>query len=113
VASDDEDVTELLAVLRRGLDDLRSREDTPAKFKAASRLAEGLRQFGEEAAAMRRDVVTAIRENEKLKLRPLADRVGISTTRLHQLIKAGEKDPKETPDVRTDERDGGGLAGSG
>ena len=93
--SDDEDVTALLAVLRTGLDGLRSREDTPAKFKAASRLAEGLRELAEEAAALRRDVVIAIRENEQLKLRPLAGRIGISTTRLHQLIKAGEKDPKE------------------
>ena len=92
--SDDEDVTVLLAALRKGLDELRSREDTPAKFKAASQLAEGLREFADEAAALRRDIVIAIRENEKLKLRPLAGRIGISTTRLHQLIKAGEKEQK-------------------
>ena len=88
-------MTALLAALRQGMHALRSRDDTPAKFKAASQLAEGLREFAEEAATLRRDVVIAIRENEKLKLRPLAGRVGISTTRLHQLIKAGEKDQKE------------------
>jgi hypothetical protein len=99
VDSDDEDVTALLEALRKGLDGIRSREDTPAKFKAASQFAEGLREFADEVAALRRDVVIAIRENEKLKLRPLAGRVGISTTRLHQLIKAGEKDQKgDLPD---------------
>lgn len=90
--SDDEDVTALLEALRKGLDSLRSRDDDAAKFKAASQLAEGLREFADETAALRRDIVIAIRENEKLKLRPLAGRVGISTTRLHQLINADKKD---------------------
>jgi hypothetical protein len=98
VDSDDEDVTTLLAALRKGLDAIRSRDNDPAKFKAASELAEGLRELADEAAALRRDIVIAIRERDKLKLRPLADRVGISTTRLHQLIKAGVKDQKEVPD---------------
>lgn len=109
--SDDEDVTALLAALRKDLDALRARPDNPAKFAAVSQLAEGLRELADEASALRRDVVIAIRERDKLTLRPLAGRIGISTTRLHQLIHAGDKDPKELPDG-TDEHRGGGVAGS-
>ncbi len=81
-----------LAAVDAGIDALRSRDDTQEKFKAFGELAEGLRARSEGASAERREVVIRIRENEKLTLRPLADRVGISATRLHQLIHGGKKD---------------------
>ena len=90
----DEDVTAALAAVDATLDALRARDDTQGKFKAFGDLAEGLRARSEGASAERREVVIRIRENEKLSLRPLAGRVGISATRLHQLIHAGDKDRK-------------------
>ncbi len=81
-----------LAAARAAFDSIRSREDDPAKFRAVSQLADGFHQLGNEASAERRGVVTRYRDREKLKLAPLADQVGMSTTRLHQLITATKKE---------------------
>lgn len=92
----DAEVTAALEAVDATLDALRSRDDTQGKFKAFSDFAEGLRARWEAASVERREVVTRIRDKEKLTLAPLADRVGISKTRLHQLINAGKKE-RETP----------------
>jgi len=81
-----------LAAARAAFDSIRSRYDDPAKFRAVGELAEGLRKLSEDASAERREVITRIRERDKLKLAPLADQVGMSTTRLHQLITATKKE---------------------
>jgi 8-oxo-dGTP pyrophosphatase MutT (NUDIX family) len=91
VDGDDPDVTAALAAVDAALDVLRSRDDDQAKFKAFGDFAEGLRARSEGASAERREVVTRIRDKEKLTLAPLAGRVGISKTRLHQLVNAGKK----------------------
>jgi len=88
----DDEVDAALAAARAAFDSIRSREDDPAKFRAVSQLADGFHQLGNEASAERRGVVTRYRDREKLKLAPLADQVGMSTTRLHQLITATKKE---------------------
>jgi hypothetical protein len=92
VEDGDPEVTAALAAARTAFDSVRSRDDDPAKFKAVSELAEGFRKLWEEASAERREVVTRIRERGKLALAPLAERVGMSKTRLHQLITATKKE---------------------
>jgi hypothetical protein len=92
VEDGDPEVAAALAAARTAFDSIRSRDDDPAKFRAVSQLADGLHQLGNEASAERRGVVTRYRDREKLKLAPLADQVGMSTTRLHQLISATKKE---------------------
>jgi len=86
------------------LDAISARDDTRSKFKAFSDLAEGLRTRADTASTGRRNMAVRIREDEKLKLRPLADELGISTTRLHQLIHPEKKDRKKgQADARADD----------
>ncbi|HET9974889.1 MAG TPA: hypothetical protein VFQ68_42120 [Streptosporangiaceae bacterium] len=94
---DDEEVAAVLAAARAGFDAIRARDDDPAKFKAVSELAEGFRKLWEQASVERREVVTRIRDKGRLALAPLAQRVGMSKTRLHQLISAdkGREHAKE------------------
>lgn len=89
---DDPEVTAALAAARATLDSVRSRDDDPAKFRAVSALAEGFRKLWEDASTERREVITRIRDKGKLALAPLAERVGMSKTRLHQLITAAKKE---------------------
>jgi hypothetical protein len=88
----DEEVDAALAAARAAFDSIRSRDDDPAKFRAVTQLADGFHRLGDEASAERRGVVTRYRDREQLKLAPLADQVGMSTTRLHQLISATKKE---------------------
>ena len=88
-----------LEAVDAALDSISERDDGQPKFEAASRLTEWLAERGERAAALRRQIITAIRDKEQLKLRALADRVGMSTTRLHQLISGGKKDRKDDGDA--------------
>jgi hypothetical protein len=92
VEGGDEEVDAALAAARAAFDSIRSRDDDPAKFRAVTQLADGFRRLGDEASAERRGVVTRYRDREQLKLAPLADEVGMSTTRLHQLISATKKE---------------------
>jgi hypothetical protein len=92
VEDGDPEVAAALAAAQAAFDSIRSRDDDPAKFKAVSEFAEGFRNLGDQAAAERREVVTRIRDKGKLKLAPLAEQVGMSTTRLHQLITATKKE---------------------
>lgn len=84
-----------MAAASAALDSIRSRDDDPAKFKAVSQLAEGFRKLWEDASAERREVVTRIRDKGKLALAPLAERVGMSKTRLYQLITASKKEDSD------------------
>ena len=93
--SGDAEVNAALAAARAAFDSIRSRADDPAKFKAVTQLADGLHELGDEASAERRGVVTRYRDREQLKLAPLADEVGMSTTRLHQLISATKKEARD------------------
>jgi hypothetical protein len=88
----DDEVNAALTAARAVFDSIRSRADDPAKFRAAGELAEGFRKLSEDASAERREVVARIRERDQLKLAPLAERLGMSTTRLHQLITATKKE---------------------
>lgn len=88
----DDEVNAALAAARAAFDSIRSRDDDPAKFRAVTQLADGLHGLGNEASAERREVVNRIRDRDKLKLAPLAKEVGMSTTRLHQLITATKKE---------------------
>ena len=88
----DDEVNAALAAARAAFDSIRSRADDPAKFRAVSELAEGLQKLSEDAAAERREVVNRIRDRDQLKLAPLAKEVGMSKTRLHQLITAAKKE---------------------
>jgi hypothetical protein len=91
----DDEVNAALAAARAAFDSIRSREDDPAKFRAVTQLADGFYELGNEASAERRGVVTRYRDREQLKLAPLADQVGMSTTRLHQLISATKKEARD------------------
>ena len=81
-----------LAAASAALESIRSRHDDPEKFKAVRELAEGFRALSEQASAEARGVVARIRDRDKLKLAHLAGQVGISTTRLHQLIDAAKEE---------------------
>lgn len=100
----DEDVAAALNAVDATLDALRSLDDTRGKFKAFGDLAEGLRSRADTASTERREVAAHIKENEKVSLGPLADELGISKTRLHQLIHSEKKDrQKEQANVRADD----------
>jgi hypothetical protein len=90
----DDEVNAALAAARAALDSIRSRYDDPEKFRAVSELAEGFRALSEDASAERGQVVSRIRDRDQLKLAPLAKEVGMSTTRLHQLIAAAMKETR-------------------
>lgn len=88
-----------LGAARATFDSVRSRGDSPAKFKAMSRLAEGFRKLWEDAAAERPRIVKRYRDRERLALAPLARELSepdhhVSKTRVHQLIVAAGKDPE-------------------
>ena len=91
----DEEADAGLKAARAVFDSIRSRDDEPAKFTAISEYAEGLRALSDEVSAERGPTAARIRDKKKLALAPLADEVGISKTRLHQLINAARKDRKE------------------
>jgi hypothetical protein len=88
----DDEVNAALAAARAAFDSIRSRDDDPAKFRAVSELAEGFRKLSEDASGERGEVVNRIRDRDQLKLAPLAKEVGMSKTRLHQLITAAKKE---------------------
>ena len=91
----DDEVAAALAAASAALDSIRARHDDPEKFRAVRELAEGFRALSEHASAEAREVVARIRDRDNLKLRPLADQVGMSTTRLHQLIAAAKKEASD------------------
>jgi hypothetical protein len=96
---DDEEAAAALTAARAAFDSLRSRADTPAKFKAFSRLERGFRKLWEDAAAERPGIVRRYRDREKLALAPLAQQLSepghpVSKTRVHQLYTADKKDPE-------------------
>lgn len=94
----------MLAALDAALDALRDRDDTRGKFKALKTLAEGLDDRAEQTWTNRRKVAARIYDKEKVALRPLADELGVSPTRLHQYVNEGKKDrKKESPHVRADD----------
>lgn len=88
----DPEVSAALAAARTALDSISTRDDDPAKFRAFTQLADGFHQLGDKASAERRGVITRYRNRAQLKLAPLAEQVGMSTTRLHQLISATKKE---------------------
>lgn len=88
-----------LADARTAFNSVRSRDDDPAKFKAMSRLADGFRKLGEDAAAERPGIVKRYRDREQLALAPLARQLSepdrkVSKTRVHQLYAEAGKDPE-------------------
>ena len=96
---DDEEAAAALTAARATFDSLRSRDDSPAKFKAFSRLEQGFRKLWEDAAAERPGIVKRYRDREQLALAPLARQLStpersISKTRVHQLYTADKKDPE-------------------
>ena len=98
--TDDAEVTAALAAARATLDSVLARPDDPAKFRAISQLAEGLRHLWEAAAAERPAFVKRYRDRERLALAPLARQLStpehpLGKTRVHQLYDAaGRKDPE-------------------
>ena len=91
----DPEVADALAAASAALASIRTRDDDPAKFRAFTQLADGFHQLGNKASAERRGVITRYRDRAQLKLAPLADQVGMSTTRLHQLITATKKEARD------------------
>ena len=73
------------------LETVRRLAGSQEKLEAAARLARELRAISDDASALRDEEVMRIYETEKLALAPLAQRVGISKTRAHQIVKAAEK----------------------
>ena len=88
----DPEVAAALAAASAAFDSIRTRDDDPAKFRAFTQLAGGFHQLGDKASAERRGVITRYRDRAQLTLAPLAEQVGMSTTRLHQLISATKKE---------------------
>ena len=100
MGSSDKEAADGLAAARAVFDSIRTRADEPSKFTAVTEYAEGLRDLSDEVAAERGPIARRIRDKGKLALAPLAKQVGISKTRLYQLIDSGKKDdapsaPKE------------------
>ena len=75
-----------LEAVDAALDALDGSDGSMEDFRAASELADGLVERGKRAGALRRRFIAMIRDREQLKLVPLAERVGVSKARAHQLL---------------------------
>ncbi|MGH3856890.1 MAG: hypothetical protein ACRDR6_26100 [Pseudonocardiaceae bacterium] len=60
--------------------------DPDVAFPYANELAERIRKLASKAAGLRTDTAGRIWDSERMSLSSLADRIGVSTTRAHQLI---------------------------
>jgi len=88
----DDDVYAALDVLDRKLDRIDAMPGGEAKTSAIRALAEEIQKLYNRAAGIRKGEMFRIRDEEKLSLAKLADRVGISKARADQLVKAAEAD---------------------
>lgn len=60
--------------------------DPDEAFRRANELAEKIRQLNTAAAVLRTKTAGRVWDSERMSLSVLADRIGVSTTRAHQLI---------------------------
>lgn len=65
--------------------------DPDEAFRRANELAEKIRQLNTAAAVLRTETAGRVWNSERMSLSVLADRIGVSTTRAHQLIKQVKK----------------------
>ena len=86
------EVSAALDVLNRRLDRIDAMPGGAAKTTAIRELAEEIQKLYNRAAGIRKGEMFRIRDEEKLSLAKLADRVGISKARADQLVKAAEAD---------------------
>jgi hypothetical protein len=70
---------------------VRAVPDPEAAFPYANELSEKLRELSIAAAALRTETAARIWDSKRMTLAALADRIGVSTTRAHQLIKGVRK----------------------
>ena len=88
-----------VTALHRTLDGIEAMEGSDAKAQAIRDLAEEILRLWNRAAEIRIGEMFRIRDEEQLSLAKLADRVGISKARADQLIKAAERQRKESGSV--------------
>lgn len=76
---------------------VRAVPDPQAAFPYANELSEKLRELSVAAAALRTETAGRIWDSERMTLGTLAERIGVSTTRAHQLIKNVKKSKGDKP----------------
>ncbi len=94
-STQDRDVSAALDVLSRKLDRIDAMPGGDAKTAAIRDLAEEIQKLYNRAAGIRKGEMFRIREEEKLSLGKLANRVGISKARADQLVRAREKEDRD------------------
>jgi hypothetical protein len=93
------EAADALDVLHKTLDGITAMDGSAAKTEAIRDFAESVQELYFRAASVRKGEMLRIREEEKLSLAKLADRVGISKARADQIIRAErEKEKEEAPD---------------
>jgi len=76
--------------------------DPRARFRLASELGEMLRQAATDAADFRADVAVRIREDGKLSLASLAEKIGVSKGRADQITRAAKAKQRQTEEPMTE-----------
>ncbi len=74
---------------------VRAVPDPETAFPYAHELSEKLRKLSVVAAALRTETAGRVFDSERMTLETLADRIGVSTTRAHQLIRKVKKTKEE------------------
>jgi DNA-binding transcriptional regulator YiaG len=98
-----DDYAQRIEQWRAQCDDLmRAIEADPSSqraLEAATKLGEVARQIIEEAALLRGRMAMRIRDDEKLSLAVLAERIGVSKARADQLVRAAQNAEKQREDA--------------
>lgn len=95
----DDDISAALDVLNRKLDRIDAMPGGEAQTVAIRELAEEIQKLFTRATEIRKGVMFRIRDEEKLSLAKLADRVGISKARADQLVNPDRRKRKEARDA--------------
>ena len=93
-----------LAALDRLLSAVESAQEPAKWFDAANELVERSRALPGLLASVRTEATRALWESERMTLATLADRIGVSTARAHQIIGNIRAPKKGSVDERDDER---------
>ena len=97
-----ERVDDAIDAAQAALAALRAMPGSDERVEAASRLARELRTLSTEATSVLREEAWRIRDDEKLKLAPLAKKLGVSRTRAYEFLQARPDEPPlaEEPSTR-------------
>jgi DNA-binding transcriptional regulator YiaG len=95
----DGDIADLRARAEALLTAIEADPDSQAGIVAATELAALVRRIADDAATLRAKLAARIRDQEKLTLAVLAERIGVSVSRADQLVKAAKNADKQREDA--------------